>query len=90
MVEWTKTHFTVVMMDKWLQLNKRKEMKHAAVILYPYYLPWDFLQVWENVLIRKIKLFTFSFIFTTLTLNVLDKNRYQHNASYSIYLSIDH
>ena len=45
-----------------------------------YYLSLDFLKAWQIVLIRKIKLFTFSFITTTL-FDVLDKNRYQHNTS---------
>ena len=43
MMEWTKTHFTVVMMDEWLQLSKLEKIIHAVMILYPYYLPLDFL-----------------------------------------------
>ena len=40
-----------------------------------YYLPLDFLKALQSVLIRRIKLFTFSFIATTL-LDVLNKNIY--------------
>ena len=44
-----------------------------------YFLLLDFLKACQNVLIRKIRFLTFSFITTTL-LDVLDKNRYQDNA----------
>ena len=59
-------------------------LKYAAVILHPYhvtyfqriakiyYLSLDFLKAWQSVLIRKIKLLTFTFITTTL-LDVLVK-----------------
>ena len=50
-----------------------------------YYLLLDFLKACQNVLIRKIRSLTFSFISTTL-LDVLDKNKYEHNISYSGFL----
>ena len=75
-MEWTKTHYTVVMMNIRLQISKLKLTKHAAVILHPYHVT-SFQRL---VLIRKTKLLTFSFITATL-LDVLDKNRYQHNIS---------
>ena len=50
-----------------------------------YYLLLDFLKACQDVLIRKIRSLTFSFISTTL-LDVLDKNKYEHNISYSGFL----
>ena len=55
---------------------------HFQRLVKIYYLSLDFLKGWQSVLIRKIKLLTFSFTTTTL-LDVLDKSRYQHNISKS-------
>ena len=53
---------------------------HFQRLVKIYYFPLDFLKAWQSVLIRKIKLLTFSFITTTF-LDILDKNRYQHKTS---------
>ena len=37
MVEWTKTHSTVVILTMWIQVSKLKQIKHAGVMLHPYY-----------------------------------------------------
>ena len=58
-------------------------LHHFQRLIKICYLSLDFLKVWQSVLIRKLELLTFSFITTTL-LDVLDKNRYQHNLSLHI------
>ena len=78
-MEWTEKHFTVAMVNMWLQISKLKQIKHVALILHAYhvtlqrlfknnYLSLDFLRV----LIREVRFSTFSFI-TIALLDVLDK-----------------
>ena len=55
-------------------------------IVKTYYSLLDFLKACQCVLIRNIRLLTFSFITTTVP--DVHKNRYQHNISYSTYHSV--
>ena len=49
MLEWIKTHLAVVMMNKWLQISKRKKTKYAAVILHLYHVT-SFSKACQNLL----------------------------------------
>lgn len=53
------------------------------------YLLLDFFKTCQSVSIRNINFLNFNFI-TTILPDILDKNRYQNNTSWSRYLSVDH
>ena len=57
-------------------------------LIKTYYLLLAFLKTCQSVLIRNIRFLAFSFI--TTTVDDVHKNRYQHNISYSTYLSVGH
>ena len=47
-MEWTKTHSTIVMVTKWLQISKLKWLKHAGVILNLYHVKL-FSKTYQNL-----------------------------------------